>query len=135
VSANDGDVDCVCSKTADHKPVDASISWVARDLSRRRRSSLSSRKPTLVYFTDEERKLVDQAAGLERRSISSFVANATLEAADRAFGESAGELTTGSSNRELRAWERTCNTVRPHQALAYLTPFQFLRQLSSQRKE
>ena len=38
-------------------------------------------------------------------------------------------------NRELRAWERTYNTVRPHQALAYLTPFQFLQQLSSQRKE
>ncbi len=38
-------------------------------------------------------------------------------------------------NRELRAWERTYNTVRPHQALAYLTPFRFLQQLSSQRKE
>ncbi len=36
-------------------------------------------------------------------------------------------------NRELRAWERTYNTVRPHQALAYLTPFRFLQQLSSQR--
>ena len=35
-----------------------------------------------MYFTDEERKLVDEAAKFERRSISSFVANATLVAAE-----------------------------------------------------
>jgi uncharacterized protein (DUF1778 family) len=57
---------------------------VAQDLPRRRRSKLaSSRKPILVYFTEEERKLVDQAARIERRSISGFVANAALEAAGR----------------------------------------------------
>jgi putative transposase len=38
-------------------------------------------------------------------------------------------------NRELRHWEHIYNTVRPHQALGYLTPHQFLIQLSSQRKE
>jgi putative transposase len=38
-------------------------------------------------------------------------------------------------NRELRAWERIYNTVRPHQSLGYLTPHQFLQQFSSQRKE
>ena len=38
-------------------------------------------------------------------------------------------------NRELRDWERIYNTVRPHQALDYLTPRQFLSQLPSQRKE
>lgn len=38
-------------------------------------------------------------------------------------------------NRELRQWERIYNTVRPHQVLGYLTPQQFLRQTSSQRKE
>src|SRR5215470_4533631 len=38
-------------------------------------------------------------------------------------------------NRELRHWEKIYNTVRPHQALGYLTPRQFLLQLSSQRKE
>jgi putative transposase len=38
-------------------------------------------------------------------------------------------------NRELRHWENIYNTVRPHQALGYLTPHQFLRQFSSQRKE
>jgi hypothetical protein len=38
-------------------------------------------------------------------------------------------------NRELRHWEKIYNTIRPHQALGYLTPLQFLRQNSSQRKE
>ncbi len=35
-----------------------------------------------MYFTDEERKRVDEAAKCERRSISSFVANAALVAAE-----------------------------------------------------
>src|SRR5690242_1453372 len=38
-------------------------------------------------------------------------------------------------NRELRHWEKIYNTVRPHQALGYLTPLQFLRLNSSPRKE
>jgi putative transposase len=38
-------------------------------------------------------------------------------------------------NRELRQWEKTYNTVRPHQSLGYLTPQQFLLRGSSQRKE
>jgi hypothetical protein len=38
-------------------------------------------------------------------------------------------------NRELRQWERIYNTVRPHQSPGNLTPQQFLRQASSQRKE
>ena len=31
-------------------------------------------------------------------------------------------------NRQLRHWERTYNCVRPHQALCYLTPLEFIRQ-------
>jgi transposase InsO family protein len=38
-------------------------------------------------------------------------------------------------NRELRQWEQIYNTVRPHQALGYLTPQQFLLRWQSQRKE
>ena len=38
-------------------------------------------------------------------------------------------------NRELRQWEKIYNTVRPHQALGYLTPQQFLDLNPSQRKE
>jgi hypothetical protein len=37
-------------------------------------------------------------------------------------------------NRELRQWERTYNTVRPHQSLGYLTPDQFLLQSSSSER-
>jgi len=33
-------------------------------------------------------------------------------------------------NRDLRAWERVYNTVRPHQALGYRTPQRFLRELA-----
>jgi transposase InsO family protein len=33
-----------------------------------------------------------------------------------------------SLNYQLRRWEHTYNCVRPHQALAYLTPLEFLRQ-------
>ena len=38
-------------------------------------------------------------------------------------------------NRQLRNWETIYNTVRPHQALDYLTPQQFLTQWKSNRKE
>jgi putative transposase len=65
--------------------------------------------------------------------------NGAVERANRTHTEEFYQVTPYSLelrklNRELRAWERTYNTVRPHQALAYLTPFQFLQQLSSQRK-
>jgi len=49
----------------------------------RRRSRESLNKKILVYFTQAERQLVDQAANIERRSISSFVANAAIVAAER----------------------------------------------------
>jgi uncharacterized protein (DUF1778 family) len=48
---------------------------------RRSRQALSSK--ILVYFTPAEREIVDKAADLERRSISSFVANAAIAAAER----------------------------------------------------
>ena len=38
-------------------------------------------------------------------------------------------------NQELRAWELIYNTVRPHQALGYLTPHQFLTHWQHQREE
>jgi transposase InsO family protein len=45
------------------------------------------------------------------------------------------ELGVGLLNQELLHWERTYNTVRPHQALGYLTPQEFLAHSLSQRKE
>ena len=38
-------------------------------------------------------------------------------------------------NQALRAWEHTYNTVRPHQALGYLTPQQFLLQCQQGKEE
>jgi putative transposase len=40
-----------------------------------------------------------------------------------------------SLNPQLRRWEHIYNTVRPHQALAYQTPLEFLEHCKSQRKE
>ena len=66
--------------------------------------------------------------------------NGRVERANRTHTEEFYELTPCALsitelNRELQAWERTYNTVRPHQALAYLTPQQFLAQSPPQRKE
>jgi len=66
--------------------------------------------------------------------------NGAVERANRTHTEEFYQLTPCSLemnqlNRELRHWEKIYNTVRPHQALGYLTPLQFLRQYSSQRKE
>lgn len=66
--------------------------------------------------------------------------NGQVERANRTHTEEFYEVTPFSLsiaelNRELQAWERTYNTVRPHQALGYLTPQEFLVQSLSQRKE
>jgi putative transposase len=66
--------------------------------------------------------------------------NGQVERANRTHTEEFYEVTPCSLpipelNVELQAWERTYNTVRPHQALGYLTPQQFLVQSSSLRKE
>ena len=66
--------------------------------------------------------------------------NGRVERANRTHTEEFYELTPCSLsiaqlNQELLDWERTYNTVRPHQALGYLTPQQFLAQSSSHRKE
>ena len=66
--------------------------------------------------------------------------NGQVERANRTHREEFYETTPcalqiAQLNQELHAWERTCNTVRPHQALGYLTPQEFLARSSSQRKE
>jgi transposase InsO family protein len=40
------------------------------------------------------------------------------------------EWTVPAVNRQLREWERIYNTIRPHQALGYRTPREFLRTLA-----
>jgi transposase InsO family protein len=66
--------------------------------------------------------------------------NGAVERANRTHTEEFYQVTPCSLemkklNRELRHWEKIYNTVRPRQSLGYLTPHQFLLQISSQRKE
>ena len=66
--------------------------------------------------------------------------NGHVERANRTHTEEFYEITPSTFeisalNRELQAWEHTYNTVRPHQALGYLTPAEFLAQSQPQRKE
>ena len=66
--------------------------------------------------------------------------NGCVERANRTHAEEFYEVTPCSLqipelNRELEEWERTYNTLRPHQALGYLTPAEFLAQSQLQRKE
>lgn len=66
--------------------------------------------------------------------------NGAVERANRTHAEEFYQITPHSLeinklNRELRDWEKIYNTVRPHQALGYLTPHQFLNQISSQPTE
>ena len=82
----------------------------------------------------------------QRRGLRLFVLpprspklNGRVERANRTHTEEFYEITPCSLsiaelNRELQAWERTYNTVRPHQALGYLTPQQFLAQTLTSRK-
>jgi putative transposase len=66
--------------------------------------------------------------------------NGAVERANRTHAEEFYQVAPCSLemkklNRELRQWEKIYNTVRPHQALGYLTPLQFLQRASPQRKE
>ena len=78
----------------------------------------------------------------ERRGIRLFVLpprspklNGHVERAQRTHTEefyqvAELEWTATAVNRHARAWERVYNTVRPHQALGYQTPQQFLEELA-----
>ncbi len=66
--------------------------------------------------------------------------NGCVERAQRTHTEEFYEvadfsLDLATLNQELQAWERTYNTIRPHQALGYLTPHQFVTHSQHQRKE
>ena len=65
--------------------------------------------------------------------------NGCVERAQRTHTEEFYEVTPCSwlipqLNQQLRAWERIYNTIRPHQALHYLTPQQFLLRGHNQQK-
>lgn len=66
--------------------------------------------------------------------------NGHVERAHRTHNEEFYEVTPEQwsvpvLNRQLRQWEQTYNAVRPHQALGYLTPLEFVQQWKAQRKE
>ena len=83
----------------------------------------------------------------QRRDIHLFVLpprspklNGAVERANRTHQEefyqtSTAEVTVAALGKELAGWEVTYNTVRPHQALAYLTPKQFLDQWNQQHQQ
>jgi len=84
----------------------------------------------------------------QRRGIKLFVLpprspklNGCVERAHRTHTEEFYEVTESSFDLpelrdELLEWERTYNTIRPHQALGYMTPLKFLEQWKeTQRKE
>lgn len=64
--------------------------------------------------------------------------NGSVERAQRTHTEEFYEVTpcateTKALNPELHAWERIYNTIRPHQALGYLTPQEFVQQWEQQK--
>lgn len=66
--------------------------------------------------------------------------NGHVERAHRTHTEEFYEVTDfplelAPLNQKLKAWERIYNTVRPHQALGYLTPLQFLIRRQHRRQE
>lgn len=83
----------------------------------------------------------------QRRDITLFVLpprspklNGCVERAHRTHTEEFYEVTESSFDlAELRAellqWERVYNTIRPHQALGYVTPLQFLEQWKQKQRE
>ena len=83
----------------------------------------------------------------QRRGIKLFVLpprspklNGYVERAHRTHSEEFYEVTESSFDiaelrGELLEWERVYNTVRPHQALAYLTPLKFLEQWRQHNRE
>jgi len=84
---------------------------------------------------------------LKRRNISLFILpprspelNGYVERAHRTHTEEFYEVTESSFElAELRSelvhWEETYNKIRPHQALGYLTPGEFIEQWQKSRKE
>ncbi len=80
------------------------------------------------------------ACAFQRRGIRLFVLpprspklNGHVERAQRTHQEEFYEVadlewTVSELNEDLRMWETIYNTVRPHQALDYLTPQQFIAQ-------
>ncbi len=112
--------------------------------------ALQSRMPFAVKAIQVDGGSEFQAAfeqACQERGIQLFVLpprspklNGCVERAQRTHTEEFYEvndfpLQMPALNQQLLAWERTYNTIRPHQALGYLTPLQFLTQRQHQKEE
>ena len=83
----------------------------------------------------------------QKRSLKLFVLpprspklNGHVERAQRTHTEEFYEVTDtsfeiGELNQALLEWEKVYNTIRPHQALGYLTPLEFLEQQKDNKRE
>jgi transposase InsO family protein len=83
----------------------------------------------------------------QKRDIKLFVLpprspklNGYVERAHRTHSEEFYEVPESSFDlpeirEELIGWERIYNTIRPHQALGYMTPLQFLEQWKQNQRE
>lgn len=83
------------------------------------------------FMADFELACAAQGIGLFVLPPHSPKLNGAVERANRTHAEEFHELAWGEPdlvrlNRALRRWERTYNTIRPHQALGYLTPAEFV---------
>jgi len=104
--------------------------------------------PVKAIQVDGGSEFQDQfEAECQRRGIHLFVLpprspklNGHVERAQRTHTEEFYELTDTALdlpalNQALRQWEHVYDTVRPHQALGYLTPYQFLQKYHHNQKE
>ena len=67
-------------------------------------------------------------------------ANGRVERANRTFREEFYDCSTASPTvagfkADLLAWEHTYNHIRPHQALDYLTPAEFLATFTAHHQQ
>ncbi len=112
--------------------------------------ALQSRMPFAVKAIQVDGGSEFQAAfeqACQNRGIQLFVLpprspklNGCVERAQRTHTEEFYEVTDfplqmPALNQQLLAWEHTYNTIRPHQALGYLTPRQFLTKWQLQKEE
>jgi putative transposase len=91
-----------------------------------------------ISFDNGSEFMAEFEAACQARGIALFVLpprspklHGAVERANRTHAEefyevTAAEPTLEAFQAELRAWEIVYNTIRPHQALGYLTPAEYL---------
>jgi len=103
--------------------------------------------PRAIQVDGGSEFMAEFEAACAERGIALFVLpphspklNGAVERANRTHAEEFYELAFGEPDlarlsRALRRWERTYNTVRPHQALGYLTPAEFLERWRADHRD